>query len=148
MLNTKNAMLIIINTVTNVMPCTPKPPWNSCNIPAPPKAKSKFVSGPDTPTKAAPNSSYFTLLGLNGTGLAAKNGGKPATIRTTGNSTVVIGSMCFKGFRVILPSLSAVSSPSQRPVNACIASCKVIDIKIETSTQANINKLTSENIPH
>ena len=37
-------------------------------------ASTKFDNGPASPTKAAPYSRNYTQLGLNGTGLAAKNG--------------------------------------------------------------------------
>lgn len=89
-------------------------------------ASTKFVSGPARPINAAPYSSYFTRDGLNGTGFAAKIGGKPSSNKTAGSAIVIIGSMCASGLSVILPSSLAVVSPSQSAANACIASWNAI----------------------
>ena len=57
------------------------------------------------------------------------------------------GSTCRIGFKDILPSLWAVSSPSQCPVNACIASCKVMDMTSDTKTIIRVVKLIASIIP-
>ncbi len=76
-------------------------------------ANTKLVNGPATPIRAAPNSSYLTLSGLNGTGLAIKNGWRPKIIRPIGSRTVVNRSICLSGLSVRRPISLAVVSPSQ-----------------------------------
>ncbi len=98
------------------------------------QASIRFVSGPATPTSATPNSSYFTLFGLKGTGLAAKIGGKPSKISTTGSNIVVTRSICLSGFRLSRPCSSAVVSPSQWLVKACMASCVLIAMSSDPNT--------------
>ena len=78
--------------------------------------------GPAAAIMAAPNSSYFTLSGLNGTGFAAKMGAPKAISVMAGSNTVINGSTCFNGFRLTRPCSAAVSSPSFKPTKACIAS--------------------------
>lgn len=121
-LKTKNARLIWINidsTLKTSVP-TPMPPIRT--ISAAIIARPKLVKGPAIPTNAAPNSSYFTRAGLNGTGLAIKNGGIRSRISIIGSKTVVNASMCLRGFNVSRPSSCAVVSPSACAVKACIAS--------------------------
>src|SRR3989344_1622903 len=88
-LNTNNATFtstnVAITFTTPVLSCAPKPFKKS----APHTAKTKLVSGPARPMRAAPNSSYLTLAGLKGTGFAAKKGGKPAKTNITGNNIEV-----------------------------------------------------------
>jgi hypothetical protein len=105
-------------------------------------ANIKFVSGPAMPTIAAPKAPHFRLYGSNGTGFAAPKGGSPRKSRTKGKRMVVNRSICARGLSVSLPSLEAVSSPSQWLVKACIASCKVIDIRMDTKTTEILRRLT------
>lgn len=129
MLKTKKAMF----TCTKVE----KIVYTSVPVLSPPKripaavttASTRLVSGPASPTKAAPYSSHLTLFGLNGTGLAAKNGGNPRATRNIGSNTVVIRSMCFKGLRVSRPASSAVVSPSLCATKPCIISCKLMAMR-------------------
>lgn len=120
-LNTKSATLIRVNITTksDIVFVVTSPSRNTNPLT---QANAKFVNGPAIPISAAPNSSNRTRIGLNGTGFAAKIGGKPTRTITNGNNTVVNISMCLSGLSVSLPSSAAVSSPSQCPVNACIAS--------------------------
>lgn len=125
-------------TETNSTPALTNPgfklPLVSLRNPATTAARTKFVSGPAMPTSAAPYSPNFTRLGLNGTGLAAKIGGKPKIIKTTGNNIVVTKSICFSGLSVNRPKSLAVVSPSQWAVKACMASWKLIEIKMDKMT--------------
>lgn len=86
MLNTKNATLIVQNTANAVSAYCGK--LTTLSSIAAAAANTKLVKGPEIPTSAAPNSSYLTLDGLNGTGLAANMGGNLSKISTTGNNTV------------------------------------------------------------
>ena len=128
MLKTKNATF----TITKITKILNKPVGILANLrkSEPILAIARLLSGPDIPTIATPNSSYFTLSGLNGTGLAAKIGGNPKSINTTGSRTVVYISICFKGLSVSRPRSLAVLSPSQCEEKACIASCTAIEKKM------------------
>lgn len=110
--------------ITNITKNVPSKPtgWATRNISPARIAINKLLSGPDMPMRAAPNSSYFTRAGLNGTGLAANIGGKPTAINITGNKIVVYRSICASGLSVRRPRSLAVVSPSQCDVKACVAS--------------------------
>ncbi len=121
-LKTKNAIFTSKNSLMTANTVVPSAaPVSRINT-AVTAASARFVSGPAIPTRAAPYSSNLTRDGLNGTGFAAKNGGNPDNIRTSGNKTVVKRSLCLSGFNVTLPKSLAVVSPSQWAVMACIAS--------------------------
>lgn len=120
MLKINNKQLIITKITKNV-PSNPTGCTRRNITPANP-AITKLLKGPLTPIKAAPNSSYLTRAGLNGTGFAAKIGGKPKAIRNTGSKIVVYRSIWASGFSVKRPRSLAVVSPSQCDVKACIAS--------------------------
>ena len=103
-LNTKKLKLTRIKILAMLKVSVPMAiPANFANSAAI-KASRKLENGPAKPTIATPNSLCRTLLGLNGTGRAIKNGGKCKRTSATGNSTDVIKSMCFIGLSVRRPS--------------------------------------------
>lgn len=118
-------------------------------------ANAKLVSGPATPTRAAPISPHLTLFGLKGTGLAARNGTWKRRYDTTGSSMVVNGSICRSGLSDIRPASSAVVSPSHLAVKACIISCRTIENTRENNSTTispvdrplNIPLSIAKNIP-
>src|SRR5690606_37048947 len=64
------------------------------------------------------------LAGFTGTGLAQAKRTEPVeTTWSAGRRRVPRGSICGTGFRVIRPSLAAVSSPSLKAEAACAHSC-------------------------
>lgn len=95
------------------------------------KANNRFDNGPAKATIAVYNSLFLKLYSLIGTGLL-----HPNLNRTM--HTAPIGSICFNGFNVNLPSALAVISPSLNALNACAYSCTVDAMRIDgiaTSTQ-------------
>lgn len=104
MLKTNKAMLIWMKvdkakkmSVPTAMPDS----WTKIAVTV---AKTRLVAGPVRPIIATPYSAYRTFQGLNGTGLAMKNGGRPNSIKPKGSKTVVKMSMCFKGLSVNRPA--------------------------------------------
>jgi hypothetical protein len=105
------------------------------------RAKSKFDIGPAIAVIAVSLSLFSKLYSLIGTGLLQPNLKSIIDIAP-------IGSICFKGFRVSLPSAFAVASPSLKAVYAWAYSCTVEAISIE-GTAINdhcINSCIDENI--
>lgn len=137
MLNKKNVRLTNVKTTTKPTAAVGRSPPKSWSTRAPNSASNRLVTGPATPTSAAPSSPHLTFDGSNGTGFAIPNGGAPSATSISGSKTVVNKSMWANGLNVRRPWCLAVSSPSQYPVNACAASCRVIEIRIETSAKTS-----------
>lgn len=148
MLNTKKPMLTCIKIVTTSYVLVPTPIPKICKKTDANTASARLVNGPASPTSATPNSSYRTLRGSNGTGLAAKIGEYPLKIRSRGSKIVVNISICFSGFSVSLPSSKAVRSPRACETHACIASWIAMETISEIRTISSVLKLDDpENMP-
>jgi len=75
-------------------------------------AITKFDAGPAKATIPSPKRRFLKLYGLIGTGLAHPSITPPGNkAHRRGTAIEPIGSMCFIGFKVILPSSFAVGSP-------------------------------------
>lgn len=112
-LNIKIATLTAMKMTSTLYIMVPTAIPNACSNIEATVANTILVNGPASPIIAAPNSPYLTFQGLNGTGLAMKNGGNPSNSKTIGIIIDVARSRCFKGLSVSLPARCAVSSPSQ-----------------------------------
>jgi hypothetical protein len=100
-----------------------------------PRARSIFVAGPAAAESAISRLGLLKFMGLIGTGFAYPKTNCPCVemSRSAGRSTVPIRSMCAIGFRVSLPSIFAVGSPSLYATNPCATSWNVIAIRIGTA---------------
>lgn len=113
-----SARTILIRTMTEERAMNPSPPnpvAEEIRIKIPKKiAIAKFVRIPAAETHSVPirRSSDLKLFGLYGTGFAQPIiNGAWVTIRKSGKIIEPYRSICFRGFRVSLPSYSAVWSP-------------------------------------
>lgn len=87
-------------------------------------ANRRLESGPANATNAVYISLFLKLYSLIGTGLLQPNLNRIIHIAP-------IGSICFNGFNVSLPSAFAVGSPSLNAARACAYSCVVDAITID-----------------
>lgn len=86
-------------------------------------ANKKLLSGPAKATSAIPNLRGLKAEKSTGTGLAApKIMGEPTANNKSGNKIEPNGSMCGKGFRVILPWSLAVLSPNFSAISPWLTS--------------------------
>ena len=114
MLNKPSTKFICINPIKNwnkIAGAEIKDPnvlgiASGTKINMPTKASKKFERGPANAVNAISCFGYLKLFGLTMTGFAQPNLKNKMKIKP-------IGSMCFKGFKVSLPSRFAVLSPSQ-----------------------------------
>lgn len=125
-LNTKKP-IFIWSMITKASRNKPSPGINRRYTSPVATARRRFARGPAIAIKATPNSAYLTRCGLNGTGLAAPNGGRPNNISISGSPIVIRGSMWRSGLIEIRPARLAVSSPRESPTKACIISWKAIE---------------------
>ena len=84
-------------------------------------------AGPAAATQAMSCLGCLKLRQSTGTGFAQPNTKPPGNSSINpGTRIVPIGSMCFKGFSVNRPSISAVRSPKWRAASPCAVSCTVM----------------------
>jgi len=75
--------------------------------------------GPEAPTLTKSTRGLLKLRGLMGTGLAQPiMNGERERIKRRGNIIVPMGSICGRGFNVILPAYLAVLSPHREAIHA------------------------------
>lgn len=117
--------------------------FNNLYIVAAKTAMITFVMGPASETIATSFLPSFKLKGSIGTGFAApKITGDPESIRSRGSAILIMGSICFWGFKVRRPKSLAVGSPSLSATYPCATSCKMAEkIKI-TNTIMPFEKST------
>lgn len=115
----KTASHILIETIklnaTNILESA-KIKFCGINLNINPKiiASKKFETGPAMETFISPYFWSLKLYGFIGTGFAQPNkNGLPTINKSNGKITEPIGSKCFKGFKVSLPSYFAVGSPKE-----------------------------------
>ncbi len=107
--------------------------FKSLIIAAPVTAIITFVRGPARETIARSFRPSFKLKGSTGTGFAApKITGELLNIKISGRNILIIGSICFWGFKVSLPISRAVGSPSLSATKPWATSCKIAE-KIRTT---------------
>ena len=90
-------------------------------------ARTKFIAGPASATRAMSRLGFFSAAKFTGTGFAQPNmNGARVKISSAGKITVPTGSTCRNGFKDSLFARFAVASPHIKAAYPCAISCRTI----------------------